>query len=447
MTEPAAARPGAPAGAGASPPDKTRKRKPVVVPAGVRRPRAVAQHLLGVADVAVFVDGYNFVFGLWPESKQDIGAARRRLERRLHDMVSRDSLKVTVVWDGIQDADAVPHRRRSHRWETGGASVVFSPVGYEADDTIVLSCEVLPETRPIVVVTQDRGLQRRVAQVGANTIRPGTLLDLMPRPPVGDAQELRVLADNRSSVQEMLLELDPTTALMQAISDGTMQKIVPEVLALEDVPDTGCWHRDMLAHTIAVVEHAPGDFTVRLAALLQDIGKPATHKTSDSRETFRFHEAVGARMAAKRLEALQFDWSIVHDVSDLVGMSNRLDGSAQWSDSAVRRYVNDTGPLRAHLNQLICADRDARGDHTAHSPEEIDDLERRIQQIAATDAAAAERPQINGNEVMAHLGIGGGPQVGKALRWLTNLRHLEGDLPHDELLERLDRWWESEASG
>ena len=83
MIEPAVVRPGAPVGAGASPPHKTRRRKPVVVPAGVRRPRAVAQHLLGVADVAVFVDGYNFVFGLWPESKQDIGAARRRLERRL----------------------------------------------------------------------------------------------------------------------------------------------------------------------------------------------------------------------------------------------------------------------------------------------------------------------------------------------------------------------------
>ena len=127
-------------------------------------------------------------------------------------------------------------------------------------------------------------------------------------------------------------------------------------------------------------------------------------------------------------------------------MSNRLDGSAQWSDSAVRRYVNDTGPLRAHLDHLICADRDARGDHTVHSPQEIDDLERRIQQIAAADAAAAERPQINGNEVMAHLGIGSGPQIGKALSWLTSLRRLEGDLPHEELLERLDRWWESEAS-
>ena len=393
------------------------------------------------------MDGYNFVFGLWPESKQDIGAARKRLERRLHYKASRDSLDVTVVWDGIQDADAVPHRRRYHRSQTGGASVVFSPVGYEADDTIVLSCEALPETRPIVVVTWDRELRQRVGRAGANTIAPSALLDLMPQSPVGDAQMLQMLASHRASLQEMLLQIDPTTTLIQAISDGTMQEIVPEVLMLRDVPDAACWHRDTLDHTIAVVEHAPGDLTVRLAALLQDIGRPATHTTRDDKETFRFHESVGARIAARRLEALQFNWGTVHDVSDLVDMSNRLDGCAEWSDSAIRRYVNDTGPLRAQLNQLICADRDARGDHTAHSPQEIDDLERRIQQITAADAAAAERPQINGNQVMAHLGIDSGPQVGKSLRWLTNLRRLEGDLPHDELLERLDRWWESEASG
>lgn len=446
MPEPAPSRSDPSAGRGAPSANRDAKRKPVAVPAGVRRPRAVAQFLLGLADVAVFVDGYNFVFGLWPESKQDIGAARRRLERRLHQMASRDSLDVTIVWDGIQDADAVPHRRRYHRSQTGGASVVFSPVGYEADDTIVLSCEALPETRPIVVVMWDRELRQRVSRVGANSIQPSALLDLMPQPPVGDARTLQMLASHRASLHEMLLQIDPTTVLARAVGDGTLHEIVPEVLALRDVPDAGCWHRDTLDHTIAVVECAPGEFTVRLAALLQDIGKPATHVTRDGKETFRFHESVGARMAARRLEALQFNWGVVHDVSDLVAMSNRLDGCTEWTDSAMRRYVNDTGPLRAQLNQLICADRDARGEHTAYSPLDIDDVEQRIQQILAADAEAAERPQIDGNEVMGHLGIGPGPQVGNALRWLTNLKRLEGDLPRDELLERLDRWWERRAS-
>lgn len=405
----------------------------------------MARHLLDILDVAVLVDGYNFVFSLWTESKDDIGAARRRLERRLHRLAARDSLDVTVVWDGLQDAGAVPLRRRRHQAVDGKASVVFSPVGYEADDTIVLSCELLPTARPIVVVTFDRELQQRVMQAGANVISPSALLQLLPQPPIGDAQALRVLADRRATLETLLLRVDAAAALMQASDDGTLREIVPEVLALESVPDAGCKHRDSLAHTVAVVERAPMDLSVRLAALLQDVGKPSTHKFHGGNDTFRFHEVVGARLAADILERLQFDWGIVHDVRDLVEMSNRLDGCDRWTDSAVRRFVNDTGILRTQLSQLVRADRDARGHHASYSARELDDLEQRIDQVAAIDAAAAERPQINGNEIMAHLGIESGPQVGKAVKWLTDLRRLEGDLALDELLLRLDQWWASEV--
>lgn len=416
-----------------------------MLPAAARRPRAVAQHLLSLANVAVLVDGYNFVFTLWPESKDDIGTARRRLERRLHQMVARDSLDLTVVWDGVQDADAVPLRRRHHRADDGGASVVFSPVGYEADDTIVLSCELLPPARPIVVVTFDRELQRRVGRAGANVISPNTLLQLLPLPPIDDEQVLRLLGERREFLQKLLLSIDPATVLNQAVADGTLCEAVPEVLALREIPDAGCWHSDALAHTIAVVERTPQDFLVRLAALLQDIGKPSTRKGKGSNTTFRHHEVVGARLAADRMERLQFDWGIVHDVRDLIEMSNRLDNSAQWTNSAVRRYVNDTGNLRERLTQLVRADRDARGSYATHSTQEMDVLEQRIQEVAEIDAAAAERPQIDGNEVMTHLGIESGPQVGRAVRWLTDLRRLEGDLPHDELLQRLDNWWQRDA--
>lgn len=420
-------------------------RIPAVLPATVRRPRAVAQHLLSLANVAVWVDGYNFVFTLWSESKDDIGAARRRLERRLRQLVARDSLDVTVVWDGLQDADAVPLRRRHHGADDGGASVVFSPVGYEADDTIALSCELLPPARPVVVVTFDRELQRRVGRAGANVITPNTLLQLLPLPPIDDEQALRVLDDRRETLRRLLLDTDPATALDHAVADGALREIAPEVLALREIPDTGCWHSDALTHTISVVERTPQDFLVRFAALLQDIGKPSTRKGHGSNATFRLHEVVGARLAADRMELLQFDWSIVHDVRDLIEMSNRLDNSAQWTNSAVRRYINDTGNLRSRLTQLVRADRDARGSYATHSTHEIDVLEQRIQEVAEIDAAAAERPQIDGNEVMAHLGIGSGPQVGRAVRWLTDLRRLEGDLPHDELLQRLDHWWQSDA--
>ena len=151
-------------------------------------------------------------------------------------------------------------------------------------------------------------------------------------------------------------------------------------------------------------------------------------------------------MAAERLESLQFNCGIVDDVRDLIEMSNRLDGSTQWTDSAVRRFVNDPGNLRARICQLVWADREARGGQATHGAQELDNLEQRIQQVAAADAVAAERPQIDGNEIMDHLGIGSGPQVGKAVRWLKDLRRLDGDLPHDELLQRLDIWWQIESS-
>ena len=420
------------------------RRRPVVVPSDVKGPLVLAEYLLAVPDVSLLVDGYNFVFRLWPESKQDIGDARRRLERQMHELAAQEAIDVVVVWDGIQEPDAVPRLRRSHRAHAGGASVVFSRGGLTADDTIVLWCENLPPDQPIVVATEDRELAQRVGRVGANVIRPISLAANLPAPPSGDSHLARQLAGQRTSLERLLASADPAASLWEAIRDGTMADIVPEVLDLRDTRDSACQHGHMLAHTIAVVECAPLEFTVRLAALVQDIGMPVARESRHGNETFYHHERIGARMVEERLGGLQFDWRTVHDVSDLVRMSGRLDGCAEWSNSGVRRYVSEIGPLRRDLHDLVRADRAARGDETAHSLREIGDLERRIDEIAASDAHAAERPQIDGNEVMTHLDLKPGPQVGKALRWLSDLRRLEGDLPSEELLERLDGWWRSE---
>ena len=420
------------------------RRRPVVVPSDVKGRRALAEYLLAVPDLSLLVDGYNFVFRLWPESKQDIGDARRRLERQMHELAAQEAIDVVVVWDGVQEPDAVPRLRRSHRAHAGRASVIFSRGGFTADDTIVLWCGNLPPDRPIVVVTEDRELAQRVGRVGANVIRPISLAAHLPAPPSGDSLLGRKLADQRALLERLLASADPAASLWQAVRDGTMADIVPEVLDLKDIRDSACQHGHMLAHTIAVVGCAPLEFTVRLAALVQDIGMPTARESRNGTETFYHHERIGARIVEERLGGLRFDWRTVHDVSDLVRMSGRLDGCAEWSDSGVRRYVSEIGPLQRDLHVLVRADRAARGDQTAHSPREIGDLERRIDEISAFDAHATERPQIDGNEVMAHLGIRPGPYVGKALGWLTDLRRLEGDLPLEELLERLDGWWRSE---
>ena len=236
---------------------------------------------------------------------------------------------------------------------------------------------------------------------------------------------------------------DPAPRLWCAIDGGRMAEIVPELPALRMEQDPIHRHKDVLAHTIAVVAKTPDDVVVRLAALFHDIGKPRTRSYEHGEVTFRHHEAVGARMTRKRLTALSFDDQTVDDVSELVRLSGRFKGyAAGWSDAAVRRYARDAGPLLGRLNQLVrsdCTTRNMQKEADLHR--QIDDLERRIAELAEAERRAAERPQIDGDAVMAHLGLAPGPDVGRALAWLLELKRSEGELPPDEVLARLDAWW------
>ena len=253
--------------------------------------------------------------------------------------------------------------------------------------------------------------------------------------------------DARQTHREELCALlsgdDPAPRLWSAIDRGTMARIVPELPDLEMEQDPIHRHKDVLAHTIAVVAKTPDDLVVRLAALFHDIGKPRTRSYEHGEVTFRHHEAVGARMTRKRLAELGFDEGTVDDVSELVRLSGRFKGYASgWSDAAVRRYARDAGPLLGRLNQLVrsdCTTRNLQREADLHH--QIDDLERRIAELADAERRAAERPQIDGGAVMAHLGLPPGPKVGEALAWLLEVKRSEGDLPAGELLARLDGWW------
>ena len=248
----------------------------------------------------------------------------------------------------------------------------------------------------------------------------------------------------RSRLCQILSANDPSRPLWDAVNDGTMAEMVPEFLDLRMEQDPAHRHKDVLAHTITVVAQAPNDLIVRLACLFHDIAKPCTRKIINGEVTFRNHEAVGAAMARRRLVALGFDEQTVNDVSELVRLSGRFKGFDEgWSDSAVRRYVKDAGPLLAKLNLLVRADCTTRNPRKAARLQElVDELEQRIQEVAAADRRAAERPQIDGDAVMAHLDIGPGPLVGRALRWLLELKRSEGVLPEDELIVRLKCWAE-----
>ena len=236
---------------------------------------------------------------------------------------------------------------------------------------------------------------------------------------------------------------DPTDALWSAFDSGRMDAIAPELSLLRMEQDPIHRHKDVLSHTIAVTAKTRPELRVRLAALFHDVGKPKTRRIDDDGVTFRHHEAVGARMARKRLEHLGFDDVLVADVTELVRMSGRFKGYTDgWNDSAVRRYAREAGPLLGDLNHLIRCDCTTRNQRKVQALQDaMDDFERRIAELAEADRRAAERPDMSGDDVMAHLDISPGPAVGRAVRMLLDLKRTEGSLPRDELEKRLDAWW------
>lgn len=249
--------------------------------------------------------------------------------------------------------------------------------------------------------------------------------------------------ERRALLDGILLAEDPTDGLWAACDSGVAAELVPELPALRLEQDPIHRHKDVLAHTIAVVAKTGPQLPVRLAALFHDIGKPATRSFEHGGVTFRHHEAVGAKMTRIRLRELGYEPVLVKDVAELVRLSGRFKGYADgWSDSAVRRYARDAGHLLGQLNELVrcdCTTRNrAKADRLQH---QIDDLEARIVELARQDREAAERPQLDGQAVMAHLGIPAGPDIGAALAFLLDIKRTEGVLEQAEVTARLDRWW------
>jgi len=191
----------------------------------------------------------------------------------------------------------------------------------------------------------------------------------------------------------------------------------------------------------------PPALVLRLAALLHAIGKPATRRIEGGGVvTFHHHDVVGAKLAAKRLKALRFDNETIEAVSRLIELHLRFFGYAEgaWTDSAVRRYVRDAGPLLERLHVLTRADVTTRNVRKADRLSfAYDDLEHRIGAIAEAEGLAAVRPDLDGDQIMRILGIGPGREVGEAYRYLLEVRLDEGPLAPEEAEARLTAWWAS----
>ena len=248
----------------------------------------------------------------------------------------------------------------------------------------------------------------------------------------------------------------PTAGLWFAIDTGLAEQFLPELPSMRLEQDPIHQHKDVLTHTLAVMENVrppseqpegrpPFDFRrTRLAALFHDVGKPRTRGYQKGKGvTFHHHDAVGARMTRKRMEALRYSNDDVEAVTELVALHLRFHTySMGWTDSAVRRYVRDAGPLLHELNVLTRCDCTTRNERKAlQLSRRMDDLEVRIAELAAKEELAAIRPELNGAQVMEQLDVGPGPVVGKALAFLLEIRLDEGMLGDAEIRSRLDHWW------
>jgi poly(A) polymerase len=257
----------------------------------------------------------------------------------------------------------------------------------------------------------------------------------------------------RDELDKLIVVDRPSAGLWFLVDTGLAEHFLPELPALRLEHDPIHRHKDVLSHTIAVIENVEpgaGDFDyrlTRLAALFHDIGKPRTRGYQPGKgTTFHHHDVVGARMTRRRMEALKYSSADIAAVSELVFLHLRFHTYKMgWSDSAVRRYVRDAGDLLAELNVLTrcdCTTRDER--KAARLSKRMDDLEARIAELAAEEELASIRPELDGTQVMEHLGIPPGPLVGKALAHLLEIRLDEGEIGHDEAMARLDQWWKKE---
>jgi poly(A) polymerase len=280
-------------------------------------------------------------------------------------------------------------------------------------------------------------------------------LELVPTPEtlaaIGERRgRLQIVSRERirDELTKLLCGRVPAKGLWLAVQTGLAAEFLPELPALALEQDPVHRHKDVLRHTVAVVERATAfdadapDLTLRMAALLHDIGKPRTRRVGPDGVTFHLHEVVGAKMAERRLTELRYPSDFIADVRQLVLLHLRFHTyRLGWTDSAVRRYVRDAGPLLDRLNFLVRSDCTTRNVFKARQLAGYsDELEERIARLEAEEELASIRPPLDGRQVMTVLGIPPGPLVGKALAHLLELRLDRGPMSQEEAVQALRDW-------
>nr|WP_246046183.1 CCA tRNA nucleotidyltransferase [Rarobacter faecitabidus] len=298
---------------------------------------------------------------------------------------------------------------------------------------------------------------RFVSQLGfgIEPVTAAALVEMADRIGIVSAERVR------DELVKLLLGRHASRGLRILVESGLADAVLPELPALQLEVDEHHHHKDVYEHTLTVVDQAidletgadgpvPGpDLILRLAALLHDIGKPATRRFEPGGGvSFHHHEIVGAKLTTKRMRALRFDKDTIKQVARLVELHLRFHGygDGEWTDSAVRRYVTDAGPLLERLHRLTRADCTTRNKRrAARLSAAYDDLEQRIADLAAREELAAIRPDLSGEQIMEILDVKPGPVVGEAYKFLLDLRLNEGPADYETARSRLLEWWQAQA--
>ncbi|MEP7161325.1 MAG: CCA tRNA nucleotidyltransferase [Dermatophilaceae bacterium] len=294
-------------------------------------------------------------------------------------------------------------------------------------------------------------------------------LGLEIAPPVREAMtamasslEIVSIERIREELVKLILAEEPRAGLRVFVDTGLAQYVLPELPGMRLTTDEHRRHKDVYEHSLTVLDQAimlestpgtdpdagavPGpDLTLRLAALLHDVGKPATRRFgADGGVSFHHHELVGATLTKKRLRALRFDKETIRDVTRLVELHLRFHGyaSGEWTDSAVRRYVTDAGPLLPRLHRLTRADCTTRNPRkAARLQRTYDELENRIAELSEAEELKKVRPELDGHEIGQVLGIPPGPALGRAYQFLLAVRLDRGPIGKDAARQALLDWW------
>ncbi|OBK57253.1 CCA tRNA nucleotidyltransferase [Mycobacterium gordonae] len=323
---------------------------------------------------------------------------------------------------------------------------------------VALRAKVLDTPMPPEVSFGDDPLRmlraaRFVSQLGF-TVAPRVLTAIEQMAP-----ELARISFERVAVEldKMLLGAHPVAGIDLLVQTGMGEVVLPEIGGMQMAIDEHHQHKDVYQHSLTVLRQAieledeGPDLVLRWAALLHDIGKPDTRRHEpNGGVSFHHHEVVGAKMVRKRMRALKYSKQMVDDVSQLVYLHLRFHGygEGKWTDSAVRRYVTDAGPLLGKLHKLVRADCTTRNKRrAARLRASYDRLEERIAELAAQEDLNRVRPDLDGNEIMRLLDIPAGPQVGEAWRFLKELRLDRGPLSNEEATAELLAWWKTRGAG